>query len=326
MKTSYINNQPIDLVYLWCDMNDERWNERRKKEVEKWRDTIKLVEEESVARYQSHDELRYSLRSVEMYAPWIRDIFIVVCDYATLPSWLNISNPRLHIVRHSEIIPAEYLPCYNSVTIEHFISRIPDLAEHFLYANDDMFFFDSVTSYFFFDDNGLPKKRVTAETFRPQQGHYATKLNNSFNLIKEQHPELKNEELNTLHLMPHHGIDSYRKSHNLATYERYREAIEKTLGCPFRRSCDIQRVIYLMEEIATYGGSSIIISKTTPDSMCGTGASWRRKLDNALRLRPKLFCLNASHENTPDDFKWLSLVEQMLYPNMSQFEKNLNNS
>lgn len=321
MKTSYINNQPIDLVYLWCDMNDERWNERRKKEVEKWRDTIKLVEEESVARYQSHDELRYSLRSVEMYAPWIRDIFIVVCDYATIPSWLNISNPRLHIVRHSEIIPAEYLPCYNSVTIEHFISRIPDLAEHFLYANDDMFFFDYLTPAFFFDEKGLPQRRVSSERNNPDCGYYFCTLDNSYSLVKAQHPEQAITSIDHLRLLPHHGIDSYRKSHNLATYERYREAIEETLGCPFRRRSDIQRLIYLMEEVVTYGGSSIIISKTTPDSMCGTGASWRRKLDNALRLRPKLFCLNVTHENTPDDFKWLSLVEQMLYPNMSQFEK-----
>ena len=40
---------------------------------------------------------------------------------------------------HKDIIPQEYLPTFNSRTIEMFIHRIPDLDERFLYFNDDMF-------------------------------------------------------------------------------------------------------------------------------------------------------------------------------------------
>lgn len=323
MKTSYINNQPIDLVYLWCDMNDERWNERRKAEVEKWRDTIKLVEEESVARYQSHDELRYSLRSVEMYAPWIRDIFIVVCDYATLPSWLNISNPRLHIVRHSEIIPAEYLPCYNSSTILHFISSIKELSEYFLYSDDDMFFFDNVDPDFFFDINGLPKRRVSNYKIYPDDGAYSYMLYNTFLLVKAKHPNLTVSEVEMLRFMPYHCIDAYRKSHYTETFNAYRESIEPTLGCPYRRRDDILRSLYLMEEVTTYGSKTLIRDMSFPDSICLTGIQWRKGFDNALRLRPKLLCINTGHENTADDFKWLNYVERMLYPKMSEFENPL---
>ena len=320
MNTSNIHNTPIDILYLWCDMNDEHWNERRKEEVEKWSDKMKFADADIVSRYQSHDELRYSLRSVAMYAPWIRNIFIVVCDYATLPSWLNTSHPRLRIVRHSEIIPSQYLPCYNSVTIEHYISRIPELSEYFLYANDDMFFFDYVTPDFFFEDNGLPKKRVIAERNHPEDGYYFLTIENSLQLVETHHPELNAADIDLLSLLPHHGIDAYRKSHNIATYERYHESIEASIKCPFRCKSDIQRVIYLMEEVATYGATNVIINNLTPYSICSTGKRWRKQFENVLRLRPKLLCLNATHDNDADDFQWLTLVQQMLYPEKSEYE------
>ena len=43
-------------------------------------------------------ELRYSLRSVEKYAPWIRNIYIVT--NGQIPSWLKVDHPRLTIVSH----------------------------------------------------------------------------------------------------------------------------------------------------------------------------------------------------------------------------------
>ena len=43
-------------------------------------------------------ELRYSLRSVEQFAPWVRQIFVVT--NGQIPSWLNLDNPRLTIVTH----------------------------------------------------------------------------------------------------------------------------------------------------------------------------------------------------------------------------------
>lgn len=43
-------------------------------------------------------ELRYSLRSVELYAPWVRRVFIVT--NGQIPSWLNLENPRITLVSH----------------------------------------------------------------------------------------------------------------------------------------------------------------------------------------------------------------------------------
>ena len=43
-------------------------------------------------------ELRYSLRSLEMFAPWIRHVYIVT--NGQIPYWLNLDNPRLTLITH----------------------------------------------------------------------------------------------------------------------------------------------------------------------------------------------------------------------------------
>ena len=51
--------------------------------------------------------------------------------------WINQEN--VNIVLHEMIIPQDLLPTFNSTTIEMFLPLIPDLAEHFIYGNDDIF-------------------------------------------------------------------------------------------------------------------------------------------------------------------------------------------
>ncbi len=73
----------IDLVYLWVDENDKNWREKKSKY------TTKSYNKDAVddCRFVNNDELKYSLRSIEKYAPWINRIFIVT-DNQT-PEWLN---------------------------------------------------------------------------------------------------------------------------------------------------------------------------------------------------------------------------------------------
>lgn len=116
----------IDLVYLWVDGNDPVWQAKRNAFIGETNDNSPI---NCKGRYANNDELKYSLRSVKTYAPWIRKIFIVT-DNQT-PDWLDTSNPKIKIIDHKDIIPAESLPCFNSSLLEHFLYRIPDLSEHF---------------------------------------------------------------------------------------------------------------------------------------------------------------------------------------------------
>lgn len=55
-------------------------------------------EDISASRFEDNEELRYSLRSLERFAPWVRHIYIVT--NGQLPYWLNLENPRVTIVTH----------------------------------------------------------------------------------------------------------------------------------------------------------------------------------------------------------------------------------
>ena len=144
------------MVYLWVDGSDPRW-------LVKHNACIGKTEERSTVnckgRYADNDELKYSLRSVEKYAPWLHKIYIVTDEQT--PAWLDTSNPKVCIVDHKDIMPEVCLPCFNSTVIEHFLCKIPGLSEHFLFANDDMFINRPEKPGDFFATERLTIERIT---------------------------------------------------------------------------------------------------------------------------------------------------------------------
>lgn len=93
-------------------------------------------------RWNSTDELSYCLISIATHAPWLRHIWLVTDDQrpdlSRVPADLQA---RLSIIDHKIIFKGyeTVLPTYNSLSIESLLCRIPDLAESFLYFNDDVF-------------------------------------------------------------------------------------------------------------------------------------------------------------------------------------------
>ena len=126
----------IDFVYTWVNGNDSKWkkifNEEKKKNGQA------SVTDNDERRYVDFDELRYSLRTVEKYAPFVRYIFIVTCGQ--IPDWINTSHPKIKFINHTQIFEnLNNLPTFNSNAIESEINNIPGLAEHYVYFNDDVF-------------------------------------------------------------------------------------------------------------------------------------------------------------------------------------------
>ena len=90
-------------------------------------------------RFHDNEELRFSIRSVLKFAPWVRRIFIVT--NGQIPNWLDLSNPRVTIVPHYQIFRnLSHLPTFSSPAIESHLHRIPGLSKKFLYMNDDVMF------------------------------------------------------------------------------------------------------------------------------------------------------------------------------------------
>ncbi|CAB3386425.1 Hypothetical predicted protein [Cloeon dipterum] len=95
------------------------------------------AEDFSDSRFLDKEELRYSLRSVEKYAPWVRHVYVVT--NGQIPYWLNLDHPRLSVVTHQQLfLNQSHLPTFSSPAIESHLHRIPGLSKRFLYLNDDV--------------------------------------------------------------------------------------------------------------------------------------------------------------------------------------------
>ncbi len=142
----------IDIVFSWVDGSAPEYLAARSALM-----TGVVVGEgdDHEARFRQIDELKYALRSVYMFAPWVRRIFIAT-DSAR-PAWLA-EHPAVTLVRSEEHFsdPA-VLPTYNSQAVESQIHHIAGLSEHFLYSNDDMFFGRPVAPDMFFSPGGVTK-------------------------------------------------------------------------------------------------------------------------------------------------------------------------
>ncbi|AXI78119.1 sugar phosphotransferase [Peterkaempfera bronchialis] len=143
---------PVDVVYTWVDGNDPAWQRRRADASGE----VYHAESASHSRFTNRDELRYSLRSLHLNAPWVRTIHLVTDDQ--VPDWLDTSVPGLKVVSHKEIFSdPSVLPTFNSHAIESQLHHIEGLAEHFLYFNDDMFIGRPVGPQLFFLTNGTAR-------------------------------------------------------------------------------------------------------------------------------------------------------------------------
>ena len=137
----------IDFVVTWLDSSDEEWQRQFAYYKEQ------CTGRTEAARFRNMNIFRYWFRAVEQYAPWVNKVFLVT--NGTFPQWINDEHPKLVLVKHSDYIPEELLPTFNSRTIELFMHRIKGLSEQFVYFNDDFFLNAPVLPEYYFYD-GLP--------------------------------------------------------------------------------------------------------------------------------------------------------------------------
>jgi hypothetical protein len=147
----------VDAVYTWVDGSDPEWRARQAEALRAnpWV-TGAGAHTANASRFACREELRYSLRALHCFAPWIRRVFLVTDGQ--LPAWLDTGHPKLTTVRHAEIFGSSgRLPTFNSHAIESRLHHIPGLAEHFLYLNDDVFLGRPVPPRLFFTPGGLTR-------------------------------------------------------------------------------------------------------------------------------------------------------------------------
>ncbi|MFE1272343.1 stealth conserved region 3 domain-containing protein [Streptomyces sp. NPDC058758] len=310
---------PVDAVYTWVDGSDVNWLERKNAVLA----SLGIVTEDaatSAARFRNRDELRYSLRSLDMYAPWIRNIYLVTDRQ--VPPWLDTSHPRVRVVDHTEIFAGQgALPTYNSHAIESRLHHIEGLAEHFLYFNDDvfaarplqpsLFFLGNGASKHFMSSNAIPMgpamegdefSRIAAKNNRELiEGMFGQTLVNSF--IHAPHP--------------------LRRSVMADLETHFPEALTRTAHNQLRSPTDVSVASSLHHYFGYHTGRSV--PGRISSGFVNVGLSEQvKKLNVLLASRPNdVFCLNDFHDGDVSEDEQDATLAAFLpsyFPIASQFE------
>lgn len=134
----------MDAVITYVDGLDPVWRKSYEETT-----SIPILDK----RFRDWGTLKYLLRGIETFMPFIRNVFLVVASPSQVPAWVN--KEKLRIVLHQDFIPKEHLPTFNCNPLEMYLHRIPGLDERFLYFNDDMFPVAPCTENDFFQHNQI---------------------------------------------------------------------------------------------------------------------------------------------------------------------------
>lgn len=274
---------PIDAVYTWVDDSDERWIERRNSA--KSAEDANLGDSASADRFANRDELRYSLRSIALYAEWF-DSVCVVTDSQT-PAWADSS---LNIVDHRHILPGAALPTFNSHVIETGLHRVPDLNEHYIYLNDDvffdapapwsMFFTKDGRSRFFLSNARIPKVGSEATTIDHAASNGRAVLHGEFGTIVSQ--KMK------------HTPHAQRRSVHEWMETKFEHEHRSTVQAQFRSTNDQSFASFLHHYVGIELDSSEVGQDLRYDYFNAADRRFAERL-RALRDRPGFFttyCIN----------------------------------
>ena len=161
MKHQLTTKFEIDAVILWVDGSDEN----HKKKLSQYVENKSLLSSKGfLTRFEEVNEIEYCIKSIRKFAPYIKTIYVVTDEQT--PSFLR-KNPDNHEFQNIQIVDHKvifkgyeaYLPTFNCFPIESLMYRIPKLAEHFIYFNDDMFLINETKPTDFFTEDGFPVLR-----------------------------------------------------------------------------------------------------------------------------------------------------------------------
>ncbi len=149
---------PIDVVITWVDGNDPKHQEKLANFLAQ--QGIERPEAAAPTRFNECGELDYCVKSILKFAPWVRTIFIVT-DNQIPPIIAKLAGTadgeKIKLIDHRDIFSdvEQYLPTFNSLTIESVLWRIKGLSDTFIYFNDDFLFIRPVSYDDFLKNNHL---------------------------------------------------------------------------------------------------------------------------------------------------------------------------
>lgn len=326
----------IDVVYSWIDGN----NEHVQGEIRKWREIENPIgEASSNNRFKTMDELKYSLRSIYEYAPWVRNIYIIT-SFHMIPEWFDEEEGKRHgvfFIDDSKLL--ETVPVFNSLAKEAVKHKIPGLSERYLYFNDDLFFGKDVTLDDFMFPDGKAKMFLEPAGFVPksepdnQEDYFAR------GLLYTRHILLSLVDRGSLHLnsqmirdcyenmqVKKHTPDLHFVSEDRAKWRMIPDIMRRTANGRFRH------IDQLYDNTLFDNYWKLARGKALPSDIryaylyiSGNYNKERLVYEHIIRERPEVFCVNDGIKEDTMAARYSSrkLVEflENYFPEPSPWEK-----
>jgi len=301
----------LDVAYTWVD---DRWPgyadelralalDRHDLNPNRTRDNLEL--------------LRYSLRSLAVHAPWVRNVHLFT-RRPQLPAWLNLANPNLRVTHHDEVMDARYLPTFNSFAIVQHLHRLPGISRRFVYFEDDMLLGAPVTPL---DFMAYPRLARTSREARADDSPWTASVAGSNRLLDER--------FGRTHRWVNHFpvlMDTEVWADLLAQWP---EALERTRASRFRSRTDVAPEFLYLHYARARG-------RTTEASLAESyGECFYFPLENRLAqmrlqraaaalLRPKFITMNDNFGERPDPAveAYVRALLERWFPRPSPFERS----
>lgn len=286
----------IDLVVPYVDNKDPNWQKLYNQYVSK--DDGYGANDE---RFRGYNLFKYFFRGVDKYMPFIRTVHVIVQSESQIPDWLDAN--KVHIVKHEDFIPKEYLPCFNSCTIEMFLYKIPGLAEKFIYANDDYYVVNEMSEKDFFD-KGVPVYGYKLDRYIVSR--VADKIRYNIHKLVTGKDDYQVERIQ-------HVFIPYLKSNIIAAVKKYKKDILDSIT-RVRTNKNLSQWLFAVYQIY----KCKYINKTIPHVRTKIADEKLVYLDN---LAYKVICFNDVASTTEEQVEKLECKLSKILKDKSKFER-----
>jgi hypothetical protein len=309
---------PIDVVYTWVDGADPEWAARRDERLAA-ADHVRREARDDI-RFADHGELRFSLRSIEQFLPWVRTVHLVTAGQR--PDWIVDDHPQLRFVDHRDILEPDALPTFNSLAIETALHRIDGLSDSYLYFNDDVFAGRPVTPRDFFVNANLSRFFLQARAAldpapRTEDDPPAVAADKNVRELLDQ--RLGRRFSTLLAHTPH----PQQRALLAEIEQQFPDDVARTRRSPFRSADDVAMATAMHHYYGFFTGRTVPARMRYRGVTLG-GADLKDRLRLVTERRPQAFCLNDTLVDAPEPARKARLVGRFLeryFPEPSSFER-----
>ena len=236
--------EKIDFCIAYVNNQDEVW---RKTYIDfcKQHNLHERIVDLLGSRYGGLTFIYDQIKLVNKNMPWINKIYLLLSNKEQIIPSLLPSN--VEIVLHEDFIPYQFLPTFNSTTIEMFLWNIKNISEKFIYANDDMLPTGKLEPTDFFEGDKI-KIKWRKEQFSPNSSMYAYQCKNNCVSMCMKLGTKWNGDM----LRPVHSFTPIIKSHAKESFNFIKDLVVKHIKA-FRTEYQHNQYIYPLYEFYKFG-------------------------------------------------------------------------